>query len=814
MSAILIADWFCLDKDIYYRKFDLYSMNWNIDYELDTMVISGASYGGPIALIRDKKQLVRVIGQSKPVIHIYNCAGKHMSNIVWNNGNLVHIGWSDGEQLLCIQDSGDIFVYDMFGMHQHTFSMGAEARDTKVYKAKIFSSPHGTGIAIMTASNRMFLVNNVSEPKVRQLPDLPRATERPTSWCVLSSTTQVSGLLVCRNTDVFKCQLGEAQPIPLKADISNLYTAILKIVTSQNGRYVALFTDSGCIWMGTSDLKIKYCEIETGYLKKPKQIVWCGNEAVIGNWDNVMVILSKSGKSMSYSYDYPIHLIPEMDCVRVVSGLTHELIQKVPAVVQKIFRINSVEPGSYLLEASKQFQKRSHKADEYICLVKNQLSVAVQQCIDAAAFEFDPEIQKMLIRAAQFGKGFVPDHVPDHYVHTCRWLRVLNAVRDPKVAIPLTYLQVQHLSERILLDRLVWRRLHCLAKHIATYLKLTQGHTRVLAHWACYKVTQPHLDNESVAREIADKLRNVPGVSYTDIALKAADNGRQALAIKILEYEPLARKQVPLLLKLGEQKAALLKATQSGDTDLVFLVLLYLKEKMGSGDFLLIIRSFPLSQNLYMKYCAERNREALRKVYIQEDNFYGQAATYIKDALESRETMDASLNAAREAYKKEKYELGVSICEDVRKLIKDQASLRETHSWDLTSASHHDTINKLLSCGQVKLADKLKSEYKVPDRRYWWMRILILAQLGEWEELEKFSKFKKSPIGYEPFVDVCLKYSNKLQAQKYLPKCREDIKVKYYVKAEMYEEAAKIAKEQNDQSALSFIRSKLPEIQN
>lgn len=86
-------------------------------------------------------------------------------------------------------------------------------------------------------------------------------------------------------------------------------------------------------------------------------------------------------------------------------------------------------------------QKRSHMANEYICLVKNQLSIAVQQCIDAAAFEFDPEIQKMLIRAAQFGKGFIPDHNPDHYVHTCRWLRVLNSVRDPKVAIPLTYLQ-------------------------------------------------------------------------------------------------------------------------------------------------------------------------------------------------------------------------------------------------------------------------------------------------------------------------------------------------------------------------------------
>lgn len=48
----------------------------------------------------------------------------------------------------------------------------------------------------------------------------------------------------------------------------------------------------------------------------------------------------------------------------------------------------------------------------------------------------------MLIRAAQYGKGFLSDlALTDHYVQTCRWLRVLNAVRDYKVAIPLTYLQ-------------------------------------------------------------------------------------------------------------------------------------------------------------------------------------------------------------------------------------------------------------------------------------------------------------------------------------------------------------------------------------
>lgn len=32
--------------------------------------------------------------------------------------------------------------------------------------------------------------------------------------------------------------------------------------------------------------------------------------------------------------------------------------------------------------------------------------------------------------------------------------------------------------------------------------------------------------------------------------------------------------------------------------------------------------------------------------------------------------------------------------------------------------------------------------------RYWWLKLRSLAEKEEWEELEKFSKSKKSPIGY------------------------------------------------------------------
>ncbi|GBP47948.1 Vacuolar protein sorting-associated protein 16 homolog [Eumeta japonica] len=749
MSALLTADWFQLD--CYYRKFDLYSMNWGMDEGLESMTVSGAPYGGPIA--------------------------------VWNNGNLIYMGWSDGEQLLCIQDTGDVLVYDMFGVYQKTFSMGQEARDTKVYKAQLFSNPHGTGLAVITTSNRMFLLSNVSEPRLRSAPDIPRPNEPITAWCVMSTMTSVVGFLVCRDKEIYKCQLGESRAFIMRPDIKSAYTQILCIVPSHNGKHVVLFTDSGILWIGSADFQSTYTEIDTGYLKQPKELVWCDYRAVIGHWDNTMSIYGFNGQSVTYPYDGPFHIISEMDCVRVVSETTHELIQKVPTVIENIFRINSTAPESYLVEASKQFQRRCHRADEYIRLVKPNLQKAVQNCIEAATFEFDPDIQKTLIRAAQFGKSFIIDPIlTDHYVTICRKLRVLNAIRDRKV-------------------------------------------------------TQPHLDFESTAREIGEKLRHVPGVLYTTIAMKAAEKGRKALAIKtsemplshwsfakyrrkayavsfrpILEYETRSKLQVPLLLSLGEGQIALLKATASGDTDLVYIVLLHLKEKMGKHEFELTIRGFPLAHALYIKYCASHNREALRKVYVQEDDFAGQAATHIRDAIEmtSPGSAEASLISARECYKKGKNDLGASICEDARKLCKQQSSLQETYGERFLGLSLHDTVKKLLDQGEVKLADKLRSEYKMPDYRYWWLRILTLAEKGDWADLDKFSKSRKSPIGYEPFVDACLKHNKNDEALKYLPKCRDDIKVKYYVKAKFFEEAALVAFERKDERALYFVRSSCP----
>lgn len=287
---------------------------------------------------------------------------------------------------------------------------------------------------------------------------------QPTCWAVLCGDRRTD-VLLARDRDLYLLKEGEQQYINIiPADVGHDYTAVLEMAVSLNGKHVVLFTDAGYLWLGSSDLRTKYVilffvcnkilnlnnnyvvfryrELETECHTRPRQLVWCGNEAVLAHWDTTVLVAGKQYGECCYAYDSMVHLVAEVDGVRVLSSTQHELVQRVPPVVQKIFRINSTEPGSFLLEASKQYQKRSHRADEYISLVRNDLELAVRQCIEAAAYEFDPDTQKMLIRAAQFGKCFLTNANSDMYVNMCRLLRVLNAVRDSRVGLPLTYTQV------------------------------------------------------------------------------------------------------------------------------------------------------------------------------------------------------------------------------------------------------------------------------------------------------------------------------------------------------------------------------------
>uniref|UniRef100_A0A3Q1FNI9 Vacuolar protein sorting-associated protein 16 homolog n=1 Tax=Acanthochromis polyacanthus TaxID=80966 RepID=A0A3Q1FNI9_9TELE len=618
-------------------------MCWSLRDGLRDSLVAAAPYGGPIALLREP---LRRSPSSRPQLEIYSASGVGIASFPWKSGPVVHLGWTVSDELLCIQEDGSVLIYDLFGSFKRHFSMGQEVVQSQVLEAKVFHSPYGTGVAIVTGSSRFTLATNIDDLKLRRLPEVPGNT---------------------------------------------------------------------CLLILDPDLR--------------------------------------------FPIEDPCVLIGELDGVRIISSTNQELLQEVPLVCQDIFKIASMAPGALLLEA--------HREYEVTCLLA--CAWRVSKCL--------------VLQAASFGKCFLTDFSPDQFVSTCRELRVLNAVRESSVGLPLTHAQFKQMTLQVLIDRLVYRQFYPLAIEICRYLKIPdyQGVSRVLKHWASCKVQQKDLSDEAIARAVCVKVGDSPGVSYSDIAAKAYECGRTELAIKLLDFEARSGEQVPLLLKMKRSQLALSKAVESGDTDLVYTVVNYLKNEMNRGDFFMTLRNQPVALSLYRQFCKLQEQETLKDLYNQDDNHqelanYYVTASYKEKRLESRLSL---LQSAVDEYNKAKNEFAAKA-----------------------------TMEALLALGLHKQAEQLYRDFRVPDKRYWWLKLKSLAEKEEWEELEKFSKSKKSPIGYLAFVEVCIKCNNKYEAKKYVSKVTPEQKVKAHLAVSDLEGAADAAIERRNEAEMGAVLSR------
>uniref|UniRef100_A0A8C2BL92 Vacuolar protein sorting-associated protein 16 homolog n=1 Tax=Cyprinus carpio TaxID=7962 RepID=A0A8C2BL92_CYPCA len=762
-----------------WTKIELYEMGWNLKDGLRDCLVAAAPYGGPIALLKAHN---RRSPSARPQLEIFSSSGLPLASFPWKSGMVKQLGWTVSDDLLCVQEDGTVLVYDLLGGFKRHFSMGNEVSQSQVLETKIFHSPYGTGVAILTGALRFTLATNIDDIKLRRLPEVPGLQGAPSCWAVLTQDRQ-SKVLLASGPHLFILDNTACTPVT-PPGLSPQASSIVHMCVSFSYKYLALLTDSGHVWMGTSNLKEKLSEVDTKIKGSPKQMAWCRRPksqqpSAVVMWDGLLLVVGECKETIQYHLEDDSILVPELDGVRIISGTHHELLQEVPGACEEIFKIASMAPGALLLEAHKEYEKESQKADEYLREIKEQslLSEAVRQCVEAAGHEHEPETQKTLLRAASFGKCFLSNFPPEQFVSMCRDLRVLNAVRDYTVGIPLSHTQFKQMTVQVLIDRLVYRKLYLLAIEVCRYLKTPeyQGVSRVLKHWACYKVQQKEESDEVIAKAVSVKLADAAGISYSEIATKAYESGRTELAIKLLEFEPRSGEQVPLLLKMKKSPLALSKAIESGDTDLVYTVVMYLKNELNRGDFFMMLRNQPVALSLY------------------------------KQRLEAR---IAHLQSAVDEYYKAKNEFSAKTTEDEMRLLRFQRKLEEEKDEQLVGFSLQDTMTTLLSVGLHKHAEQLYKDFRMPDKRFWWLKLKALAEKEDWEELEKFSKSKKSPIGYLPFVEVCIKHHNKYEARKYVAKVSPEQKVKAHLAVGDVEGAAEAAIERRNESEISTVLSR------
>ena len=777
-----------------------------------------------IALYRDEGKIHSYRGSqaAKSSIDIYSCAGKLIRQIKWDKGSVIAVGWSEEERLLVVTGDGTVRSYaDLHGDFT-PFSLGYGADDHGVIACKFWS----TGFVALLGNNNLVAVTRYEEPRPQILASSP--SEDVISWTVLppehTSSRSVEVLLAVGRT-VFVVDAAECEDRGLEAGPFR-HTSV-----SPNGKFIALYTDDGKVWVISSDFQNRLSEYDSKVKTPPKDLQWCGNNAVVLAWEDEIHLVGPNGAASEYSWNSFVHLLPDIDGIRVLTNDVCDFLQKVPDSTEEVFRLGSTSPASVLLDAIEQLEKKSPKADDNIQLIRTSLDEAVDVCVRAAGQEYSIHRQKQLLKAASFGKSVLDLYNSDDYVDMTEVLRVLNAVRFYEIGLPLSYEQYIRLTPERLVQRLVNRQEYLLALKMSDFLHLPVD--KIYVHWARQKVRSSSTDEDSICEEIVRKLDGKRGISFEEVARAAYYEGRGKLATELLEHEPRAGKQVPLLLSVGEDSIALDKAIESGDTDLVFYVLLTLKKQIPLSSFFRIINSRPIATAIVESSAIDQDQELLKDLYYQDDRRVDGSNLLLSEALSASDINGAAdkLKMAAKLLRDSKDQATqVAALEDTQKLLRFQEAFEKDVNERFVGLSINKTLSKLIKTSNMKRSQKVQMEFKVSDKTFSWIRLKALVSRRDWRELEELGKGKRSAIGWEvstivsnfffsffsltsvqPYFDEILGAGNTKLASIFIPKCTNlsiAERIEMWLKCGMVNKAGEEALKAKDRATLEELRGK------
>ncbi|PIA17177.1 vacuolar sorting-associated protein, partial [Coemansia reversa NRRL 1564] len=806
-------EWHAL-QDTFYRKHRLYQMQW-AELDLSKFRIAASSFGGPIALVRDERQLLEA--GSMPVldtaIHVYSASGHVIGRIEYEGPHIAGLCWtsSEEEQLICVQEDGNVRVFSLSGREPVSFSLGVDPKEKGIIDCRFWDQ----GFVAMTSDFRLIYIADINEPKPRMLAD-PGINEPPHCWAVVPPQVTLS-----RHVEVL---MAVGHTI-LAVDAASMQDQLLEqgpyacISISPNGRLAALCSASGRMQVVSIDFQRSFSELDRSNKADtsssieqemiiPLDMAWCGSDAVLANFGTEAVLVGPFGDSLSFIYEAAVHLVQELDGVRIFNASVHEFISRVGEDSRNVFQIGSTAPAALLYDASDGLVRaHSARADEIVRSIGDEMTMAVDTCIAAAGAEPVVEFQQQLLRAASLGKSFLTTFNGDKLVDMCRCLRIVNNLGAYAVGLPVSLVQFQSLPLEQWVARLLNRNLHRLALQLCTYAEAPSD--QVYVHWACAKIRASTLDDDALYRVLNEKLQTHLLSSYVDVAEVANRCGYRRLAIRLLQHEPRAASQVPLLISMGQDDAAMDAAVRSGDADLVYFVIFHLFKGMALADFFHAITRIPIAARLFEKYCMETGSPVLEDYYFQDDAFVKSARLIIIDNLEQKDgaRLLANLKVALKILYNDKTSVRETRCMEAQiKLLEIQRQLDRDSSGDsFIGLTLNQTIARCLREGNYTRANKLRGDFNIPEVRFYWIKLRALVQRRDWSELARLANARKSPIGYRPFVDECITALQFQEAARYIPKCDNKDRPLLFLRIGFFREAAEAAMQTRDVDTLRQI---------
>lgn len=826
-----VNDWNQL-HDHHYRKLDIYEMLWD-DVDLSQHRVTMANYGGPIAIIKEPRAPRRP--NEAIALRIYSGSGRLLATVDWSNSrSLVSFHWSSIEQLVCVLEDGEVLTYSMQGEPVSAFTIHSSCKIDGIAECHQWSN----GFVARTAtSNKFWAVSSLTEPRPFELADA-HLSAPPAAMTVMGGGRRGADL------EVIIAPMDGSLVIIDKSNAQDLLVPtgpFNKLSVSSSGTLLACFNDEGTLHVFTTDLSSNVCKFATNSRVAPSAMVWCGDDAVLLHWPGMLLLVGMYGDFVKYSYESSCVLVPETDCVRILSNNSHEIITRVQDSIENVFKKDSTHPAAKLFDASEAYEARHAQAAELIRAIQAedkqldptgashaQLKSAIDACLAAASHEFAPASQQALLKAASYGKLFCPGYPADKFVDTCRVLRLLNAVRHPSIGIALTFSEYSGSDAEALVQRLTSRFEYLLAIRVCEAFKLESE--RVIVHWACTKIA--HADSDDSSSRLSDEklgeilihqLQQCKSISYAPIASTAHRYGRRQLAIMLLEYEPLASDQVPLLLSMKEDALALDKAIASGDTDLVYMCLMHVHKHRTPNQVFALVRTRELARSLYVSYCRQTDLPTLKNLYFYLQLGSEAASVALIQAYETKEFKERLklLSLAQEFFEKDKNQaFAAKATEEQIKLLqfeRDQelnapASDPSKSLVDMPlSAFLAQQLRTAVTDKDKKRVSKIASQFKVSDARMMHLQVKVLSEDAQWDDLYKLVQDagKKGPIiGLTPFIEACIDQQETDEARKYIDRLTDHRdQIEWLCNIGDRKQAADLAARKHDMEALRVIKA-------
>lgn len=572
----------------------------------------------------------------------------------------------------------------------------------------------------------------------------------------------------------------------------------------------------------------------------PFMIEWAGNDAIILSLRDEIKLIGPDQISISFFYDivdqeefdldqllrekqdsdlsFTVPIIKsEPDGLRIITSKKVEFLSRVPQPSIDIHLVGSSHPSLILLDCASKLSEQPSKADTNISLLKSEGSLreAMNGCLNAVLYEFDPQWQKTILKAVSFGKIYDNDYYnAEEYLKVVNIIKVLNQIRSSEYGIFLTYEVVKEVGWDVVIGMLLTRHEHLLALKTIGLLQLPDLTNVVYSHWCCCKIRKElNLSDYDLFKIVAKKLisleRFTPGdmkrnhISVLGISNVAYQEGRVDLCKLLINLEPSMLAKMKEYLMIDETELALIKTFQAGDLDLCRLLLLHLQDtlpqlqlfkllnqneqsglfKDTSARLLLkdeeikvilqdnLFVSGDLIGNFWVQNIAKYNAPLVDSYFKNESKFLERQLFKVKKFLrEKKETENTNFEEVFQIHKQKLHGLlnnlkYTKITQRELAILELKKKLSEMYQTSFFGAkSLTDVLVKLIKMHQIKTANKIVKDQKLPPEKLWYLVLEVYSDAGEFERLHKFittnssgSKLK-SPIGMTVIAETCITY--------------------------------------------------------